>query len=105
MLLRRFCLLGKKRTNKLNKENAKGYTEYQKKVIRNFYDNKDLRLVQKLGELVSNLYIEISEKKKETGWKKIKKMLTDLKVHPGEVEYLTKDKDLSLISKKLDEVF
>jgi hypothetical protein len=32
-------------------------------------------------------------------------MLTDLKVHPGEVEYLTKDKDLSLISKKLDEVF
>ena len=72
MLLRRFCLLGKKRTNKLNKENAKGYTEYQKKVIRNFYDNKDLRLVQKLGELVSNLYIEISEKKKETGWKKIR---------------------------------
>ena len=56
----------------MNKENAKGYTEYQKKVIRNFYDNKDLRLVQKLGELVSNLYIEISEKKKETGWKKIR---------------------------------
>jgi hypothetical protein len=89
----------------LNKENPKGYTEYQKKVIRNFYDNKDLRLVQKLGELVSNLYIETSEKKKETGWKRIKKMLTDLKVHPGEVEYLTKDKDLSKISKKLDEVF
>ncbi len=89
----------------MSKENAKGYTEYQKKVIRNFYDNKDLRLVQKLGELVSNLYVETSEKKKETGWKRIKKMLTDLKVHPGEVEYLTKDKNLSLISKKLDEVF
>jgi len=89
----------------MNQENAKGYTEYQKKVIRNFYDNKDLRLVQRLGELISNLFLETSEKKKETGWKKIKKMLTDLKVHPGEVEYLTKDKNLSLISKKLDEVF
>ncbi len=89
----------------MNKENSKGYTQYQKKVIRNFYDNKDLRLVQKLGELVSNLYIETNEKKIETGWKKIKKMLTDLKVHPGEVEYLTKDKNLSMISKKLDEVF
>ena len=89
----------------MNKENTNGYSEYQKKVIRNFYDNKDLRLVQKLGELVSNLYLEANEKKKETGWKRIKKMLTDLKVHPGEVEYLTKDKDLSLISKKLDEVF
>ena len=89
----------------MNTENEKGYTHYQKKVIRNFYDNKDLRLVQKLGELVSNLYLETNEKKKETGWKKIKKMLTDLKVHPGEVEFLTKDKTLSLISKKLDEIF
>ncbi len=85
--------------------NEKGYTKYQQKAIRNFYDNKDLRLVQKLGELVSNLYLETNEKKKETGWKKIKKMLTDLKVHPGEVEFLTKDKTLSLISKKLDEIF
>jgi Leucine-rich repeat (LRR) protein len=85
--------------------NEKGYTKYQQKAIRNFYDNKGLRLVQKLGELVSNLYLETNEKKKETGWKKIKKMLTDLKVHPGEVEYLTKDKKLSMISKKLDEIF
>ena len=85
--------------------NEKGYTKYQQKAIRNFYDNKDLRLVQKLGELVSNLYLETSEKKKETGWKKIEKMLTDLKVHPGEVEYLTKEKNLSMISKKLDEIF
>ncbi len=89
----------------MNEKNVKGYTQYQRKVIKNFYDNKDLRLIQKLGELVSNLYVETSEKKKETGWKKIKKMLTDLKVHPHEVEYLTKDKNLSMISKKLAEMF
>ncbi len=89
----------------MDQKNVKGYTGYQKKVIKNFYENKDLRLIQKLGELVSNLYVETSEKKKETGWKKIKKMLTDLKVHPGEVEYLTKDKNLSMISKKLAELF
>jgi len=85
--------------------NEKGYTKYQQKAIKNFYDNKDIRLVQKLGELVSNLYLETNDKKKDTGWKKIKKMLTDLKVHPGEVEFLTKGKTLSLISKKLDEIF
>jgi len=89
----------------MNEKNVKGYTGYQRKVIKNFYENKDLRLIQKLGELASNLYIETSEKKKETGWKRIKKMLTDLKVHPHEVEYLTKDKNLSMISKKLAEMF
>ncbi|GAN34990.1 MAG: hypothetical protein DYG83_06665 [Candidatus Brocadia sp. AMX2] len=83
----------------------KGYTEYQKKMIKNFYENKDLRLIQRLGELVSDLYLETSEKKKESGWKRIKKMLLDLKVHPNEVEYLTKDKNLSVLSKKLAEMF
>jgi len=83
----------------------KGYTPYQQKVIRRFYENKDLRLIQKLGELVSNLYIETSEKKRESGWKRIKEILIDLKVHPHEVEFLTKDKNLTVISKKLAEVF
>lgn len=83
----------------------KGYTEYQKKVIRNFYENKDLRIIQKLGELVSDMYLETNEKKKESGWKKIKKMLDDLKIHPNEIEFLTKDKNLSVISKKLAEMF
>ena len=83
----------------------KGYTPYQQKVIRRFYENKDLRLIQKLGELVSNLYIETNEKKRESGWKRIKEILIDLKVHPHEVEFLTKDKNLTVISKKLAEMF
>ena len=89
----------------MDQKEEKGYTPYQQKVIRRFYENKDLRLIQKLGELVSNLYIETSEKKRESGWKRIKEILIDLKVHPHEVEFLTKDKNLTVISKKLAEVF
>ena len=86
-------------------KNIKGYTGYQKKVIKNFYENKDLRQIQKLGEMISNLYLETSEKKLESGWKKIKKMLTDLEVHPHEIEYLTRDKNLKLVSQKIEELF
>ena len=89
----------------MEQKEEKGYTPYQQKVIRRFYENKDLRLIQKLGELVSNLYIETSEKKRESGWKRIKEILIDLKVHPHEVEFLTKDKNLTVISKKLAEMF
>ncbi|OHB46335.1 MAG: hypothetical protein A2545_06195 [Planctomycetes bacterium RIFOXYD2_FULL_41_16] len=89
----------------MDQKEEKGYTPYQQKVIRRFYENKDLRLIQKLGELVSNLYIETNEKKRESGWKRIKEILIDLKVHPHEVEFLTKDKNLTVISKKLAEMF
>lgn len=89
----------------MDQKDVKGYTPYQRKVIRNFYENKDLRLIQKLGELVSNLYLESNEKKRESGWKNIRKMLIDLKVNPHEAEYLTKDRNLAIISKKLAEMF
>ena len=89
----------------MEQKEEKGYTPYQQKVIRHFYENKDLRLIQKLGELVSNLYIETNEKKRESGRKRIKEILIDLKVHPHEVEFLTKDKNLTVISKKLAEMF
>ena len=89
----------------MDQKEGKGYTPYQQKVIRRFYENKDLRLIQKLGDLVSDLYIETSEKKRESGWKRIKEILIDLKVQPHEVEFLTKDKNLTVISKKLAEMF
>ncbi len=89
----------------MDHKDVKAYTQYQRKVIKDYYDNKDLRLIQKLGELVSNMYLETSEKKKDSGWKRIKKMLIDLKVHPHEIDYLTKDKNLIMISKKLAEMF
>ncbi len=89
----------------MGQKNINGYTKYQKNVIKNYYENKDIHLVQKLGELVSNLYLETNEKKIESGWKRLKKILTDLKVHPHEIEYLTRDKSLKLISKKIEELF
>ncbi|HHT9115822.1 MAG TPA: hypothetical protein ACFYEL_05070 [Candidatus Wunengus californicus] len=89
----------------MDQKEEKGYTPFQQKVIRRFYENKDLRLIQKLGELVSNLYVETNEKKRESGWKRIKEIFIDLKVHQHEVEFLTKDKNLAVISKKLAEMF
>ncbi len=89
----------------MGQKNINGYTKYQTKVIKNYYENKDIHLVQKLGELVSNLYLETNERKIESGWKRLKKILTDLKVHPHEIEYLTRDKSLKLISKKIEELF
>lgn len=89
----------------MSQKYGKAYTLYQQKVIKGYYDNKDIRLIQKLGELVSCLSVETNEKKRESGWKKIEKILLDLKVHPNEVEFLTKDKNLTRVSKKIAQMF
>jgi len=81
------------------------YTKYQKGIIKGFYDNNDTIKFQKLSEMVTNMYLETSEKKIESGWKKIKKMLQDLKVGESQIESLMEERSLERLSKKLTSLF
>ena len=81
------------------------YTNYQKKVIKGYYDNNETIKLQKLSELVTNLYLETSDKKIENGWKRINKMLIDLKVNEYQIERIMEEKNLELLSKKISTLF
>ncbi len=83
----------------------KQYSNYQKKVIKGYYDNNETIKLQKLSELVTNLYLETSDKKIENGWKRINKMLIDLKVNEYQIERIMEEKDLELLSKKISTLF
>ena len=47
---------------------AKNYSKYQQKIIKNYYDNKDAISLQRLSELVTDLYLA-EGKTRETKWK------------------------------------
>lgn len=81
------------------------YTEYQKKVIKGYYNNNETIKIQKLSELVTNMYLETSEKKRQQGWKRIKKALLDLKVSEYQVGRIIEEKNLELLSKKISNLF
>lgn len=81
------------------------YTEYQKKVIKGYYNNNETIKIQKLSELVTNMYLETSEKKRQQGWKRIKKTLLDLKVSEYQVGRIIEEKNLELLSKKISNLF
>jgi len=83
----------------------KQYTNYQKKVIKGYYENNETIKLQKLSELVTNLYLETSDKKIENGWKRINKMLIDLKVNEYQIERIMEEKNLELLSKKISTLF
>ena len=51
------------------------YSKYQQKVIRNYYDNRDQIDEGKLSELVTNLYLAESEKKKTKLWDQAAKLM------------------------------
>jgi hypothetical protein len=79
------------------------YSEYQKKIIRRFYDNRDSGDEQRLAELVTNLYLS-EGKKREKLWTQAEETMLRLKVPKKRVEHLINAKDPALIAEVVKEL-
>ena len=53
---------------------------YQDKIIKRYYENKPEIMRQKLSELVTELYLAETVKKRESVWKRIVLALRNLKI-------------------------
>ena len=81
------------------------YTPHQQRIIKNYYENLEDIQNQKLGELIADIYLAETERKKASLWKRVEKTLTHLKVHARTVEYVVKRRDLETLSEIATELF
>ena len=79
------------------------YSNYQKKVIQRFYDNRESGDEQRLAELVTNLYLSAG-KKREKLWTQAEETMLRLKVPKKRVEHLIKTKDPAMIAEVVKEL-
>lgn len=79
------------------------YTKHQQKIIRNYYENLDTITLQKLGEMVTELYLS-EGKRRQQQWKRIVAALEKLKVPASRIEHLVKNDDPTLVAKLLEEL-
>lgn len=78
-------------------------SKYQDKVIRNYYENRDAIAVQRLGELVTELYLAAG-KARVRQWKNVVSALEKLKIPPARIEHLVKQDNPSLVAKLVEEL-
>lgn len=74
------------------------YTAHQKKIINNFYRNRDTLSLQKLQEFVSDLYLAESEKKKEQIWKRVEKALAPFDISDELREHVLTSRDPEVLA-------
>ena len=79
------------------------YSEYQKSVISGYYDNLDTIMLQKLSELVTELYLADSQTKKDRLWQRAHKAMIKLKVPPAIIDHILKRKDVEVLAKNLQD--
>jgi hypothetical protein len=79
------------------------YTKFQQKAIKNFYDNREAISLQRLSELVTDLYLS-EGKGRERQWKYIVAALQKLGIPAARIEHLQKQDDPKLLAKLVEEL-
>jgi hypothetical protein len=81
---------------------ANNYSKYQQNIIKNYYNNQDNILLQRLGEHITELYLA-EGKAREKRWKDIAKVLEKMKIPKTRIESLVEKDNPALLAKLLEE--
>jgi hypothetical protein len=81
------------------------YTPYQKKIIRRYYDHKEDLSVQRLSEIVSELYLCTSEKKAATLWKQAEAALAKSSANPAALRQVLATRDVKRLADLVQSLF
>jgi hypothetical protein len=79
------------------------FTPYQQKVIKRYYDNIDKVALQRLAELVTELYLA-EGKKREKVWKQAASAMQKLGVPQTRIDHLVKQADPKLLANLVTEL-
>jgi hypothetical protein len=82
---------------------AKNYTKYQQNIIKNYYENRDAISLQRLSELVTELYLA-EGKGREKQWKYIVAVLVKIGLPADRIEHLQKKDDPKLLAELVEEL-
>jgi len=78
-------------------------TKYQQSIVRNYYDNLDTALLQRLGEQVTDLYLAEGKKRAKL-WETVEKSLTKLGVPKSRVDRIVASDDPRQLATILQEL-
>lgn len=81
----------------------RNYSAHQQKIIKRYYDNIDTIALQRLSDLVGELYLA-EGKKKEKAWQNVAKSMEQLEVPKSRIEHLMKLQKPELVAELVKEL-
>ena len=77
---------------------AKEYSQYQRGVIKRYYENRDDIALQRLQELVTELYLAKDTPKEDRLWERVDKAMARLKVKPKLHEHIMQKRRVEVLA-------
>jgi len=78
---------------------AREYSSHQRKLIRNYYQNRDAIEAQRLTELVTDIYLATTPKRQAQLWKRTRELLERTKgLEPTVIDRICEDRDVETLA-------
>ena len=74
------------------------YSKHQQNIIKNYYNNRDAISLQRVQELITELYLSVG-KKRERYWEQLASHLAKLGVKQPQIEHLVAQDNPELVAK------
>ena len=78
-------------------------TKYQSGVINRYYEHLDLIMLNRLSELVTDLYLADSDSKRSRLWQRVHKAMLNLKIPSAIIEHIMSKRDIEILAKNLND--
>lgn len=75
------------------------FTRHQQKIIERYYDNRDGIMLNKLSELVTELYLAETDAKRERLWKRVETAMKNLKVKEATAAHILTKRNVEVLAK------
>ena len=74
------------------------YSNYQRKLIDRYYDQRDVIMLNKLGELVTELFLADNDTSRDRLWSRAEKAMRNLKVKDQVLAHILKTRDPKVLA-------
>jgi phosphotransacetylase len=78
-------------------------TKFQQKIIKNYYDNREAISLQRVQEIITELYLS-EGKKREKYWKSLAAHLEKLGVKPEQIDHLIAQNNPELAARLVEKL-
>jgi hypothetical protein len=79
------------------------YSEHQQRIISKYYNHLDVIMLQKLQDLVGELYLADTDAKRGRLWLRVHKAMLNLKIPEEIAEHIMAKKDVEALARNLQD--
>ncbi len=79
------------------------HSAHQKNIIRNYYENLDTIMLQRLQELVTDLYLADSDAKRQRLWLRVEKAMVKLTVPASMAEHILETRSPEVLANNIQD--